>query len=260
MGKPESTEGEMCPLCHKKTLALMEKETEVPYFGKIFLFSMTCSNCKYHKSDIEAAERKEPCKYTFEISNEEDMKIRLVKSAEATVKIPHITTITPGPASQGFVTNIEGILNRVKYQIETATDIDDFKLKKSKEFGADEVIDAKSNFKYKADKIIVCVGVIPAIKQAFENIDRAGTILLFAIPQEDIKLPNLDIWRNEITITSSYGAAPKDLQESLELIKDKKINVKDLVTHRFGLEDIQKGFQLVANPKESLKVLVEPNN
>ena len=50
------------------------------------------------------------------------MKVRVVKGSEATVKIPHITTITPGPASQGFVTNIEGILNRVKYQIETARD------------------------------------------------------------------------------------------------------------------------------------------
>lgn len=122
MAEPQSKPGETCPLCFKKTLALMEKETEVPYFGKLFLFSMTCSNCKYHKSDIEAAERKEPCKYTFEISDEKDMKVRVVKSAEATVKIPYISTITPGPAAQGFVTNIEGILSRVKYQIETARD------------------------------------------------------------------------------------------------------------------------------------------
>jgi len=122
MSAPESKPGETCPLCFKKTLALMEREIEVPYFGKVFLFSMTCSNCKYHKSDIEAYEKKEPCKYTFEISDEKDMKVRVVKSAEATVKIPHITTITPGPASQGFVTNIEGILNRVKYQIETVRD------------------------------------------------------------------------------------------------------------------------------------------
>ena len=134
MPKPESVPGQPCPLCHKKTLTLMEQETEVPYFGKLFLFSMTCSNCKYHKSDIEAAERKEPSKYTFEISDEKDMKVRVVKSSEATVKIPHITTITPGPASQGFVTNIEGILNRVKYQIETARDTaeDDSDKKKAK--------------------------------------------------------------------------------------------------------------------------------
>ena len=123
-----------CPLCHQKTLALMERDMEVPYFGKVFLFSMTCSNCKYHKSDVESVEQKEPCKYTFEISSEEDMKIRVVKSSEATVKIPHITTITPGPASQGFVTNIEGILNRVKHQIETARDTaeDDDDKKKAK--------------------------------------------------------------------------------------------------------------------------------
>ena len=95
---------------------------------------MTCSNCKYHKADIEAAEKKEPCKYTFEINNENDMKVRVVKGSGATVKIPHITTITPGPASQGFVTNIEGILNRVKYQIETARDTaeDDSDKKKAK--------------------------------------------------------------------------------------------------------------------------------
>jgi len=140
-----------------------------------------------------------------------------------------------------------------------ATDIEDFKLNKAKESGADKVIDAKSDFKYKADKIIVCVGANSAIKQAFDNIDRKGTILLFAIPQEDIKLPNLNVWRNEITITSSYGAAPKDLQESLDLIKSKKINVKDLVTDRFSLEEIGKGFKLVGKPNNSLKVLIEPN-
>ena len=134
MPEPESASGETCPLCHKKTLALMEKETEVPYFGRIFLFSMTCSNCRYHKSDVEAAEKKEPCRYTFEINNEDDMKVRVVKSSEAVVKIPHITAITPGPASQGFVTNIEGILNRVKYQIETVRDTaeDDADRKKAK--------------------------------------------------------------------------------------------------------------------------------
>ena len=106
----------------------------MPYFGKVFLFSMTCSNCKYHKADIEAAEKKEPCRYDLEISNEQDMKVRVVKSSEATIKIPHITEITPGPASQGFVTNIEGILNRVKYQIETLRDTaeDDEDRKKAK--------------------------------------------------------------------------------------------------------------------------------
>ena len=132
MPKEETQEMEPCPFCHKKSLVLTEKETEVPYFGKLFLFSMTCSECKYHKSDIEAAERKEPCKFTFEISSEKDMKVRVVKSAEATVKIPYIADIIPGPAAQGFVTNIEGILNRVKYQVESAKENAEDKADKKK--------------------------------------------------------------------------------------------------------------------------------
>ena len=92
MSEEESKGGETCPLCHQKTLILSERETEVPYFGKVFLFSMTCTNCKYHKSDVESAEQKEPCRYEFEIGSEDDMKVRVVKSSEATVKIPHNNT------------------------------------------------------------------------------------------------------------------------------------------------------------------------
>ena len=50
------------------------------------------------------------------------MKVRVVKSAEATVKIPRIVSITPGPASNGYVTNIEGILNRVLSHIKDAAE------------------------------------------------------------------------------------------------------------------------------------------
>ena len=125
MQKEEDFEHQPCPLCNQKTLILTERETEVAYFGKVLLFSMTCNNCKYHKADVEAIEQKEPVRYEFDISSEEDMKVRVVKSSEATVKLPHIATITPGPASQGYVTNVEGILNRVKYQIEAAKEMEE---------------------------------------------------------------------------------------------------------------------------------------
>lgn len=121
----EDFEHQSCPLCNQKTLILTEREIEVPYFGRVYLFSMTCNNCKYHKADVELIEQKEPARYEFEISSEEDMKVRVVKSSEATVKLPNLTTITPGPASQGYITNIEGVLNRVKYQIEAVKDMEE---------------------------------------------------------------------------------------------------------------------------------------
>ncbi|MFH0978836.1 MAG: ZPR1 zinc finger domain-containing protein [Candidatus Woesearchaeota archaeon] len=121
---PEMSEltGQPCPICKALALSLTEAEKEVPYFGKVLIFSMTCSECKYHKADIESVETHEPSKYTIDISGEQDLTIRVVKSSQATVKIPHITTITPGPASNGYVTNVEGILNRIKHEIEVLRD------------------------------------------------------------------------------------------------------------------------------------------
>ena len=110
----DDIEKQICPFCHEKFLLLTEREMDIPYFGKVFLFSMTCANCRYHKADVEAAEQKEPKKYTIDITSEKDMSVRIVKSSEATVKIPYVVEITPGPASQGYVTNVEGILKRVK--------------------------------------------------------------------------------------------------------------------------------------------------
>jgi len=122
MEEVNKLDGQACPICKKKTLVLIETLKEVPYFGKLLLFSMNCSSCKYHKSDVEAIEKKDPVTYSIEVDSEEDMKIRVIKSSEATVKIPHITTIESGPSSNGYITNIEGILNKVKAVIESARD------------------------------------------------------------------------------------------------------------------------------------------
>ncbi len=114
-----------CPVCGQKKLALTEAETEVPYFGKLFVFSMTCESCKYHKSDIEAAEQKEPCKYVFEVSGKDDLQVRVVKSSEATIKFERVGSIEPGPASEGYITNIEGLIQRIKEQIEKVRDLEE---------------------------------------------------------------------------------------------------------------------------------------
>ena len=83
------------------------------------------------------------------------------------------------------------------------------------------------------------------MEQAFRCIDKKGIILLFAIPNRDIAIPIPDFWRNELTLTSSYGAAPADLAEALEFIANKKINVKDTITQTLPLAQIQTAFKIV---------------
>lgn len=116
-------EKETCPTCFKKTLTLSEEEIDIPFFGKTFAFSMSCSNCSFQKADVEATEKKDPCRVTFTVENEEDLKVRIVKSSEATVKIPQLRMdVTPGPSSEGYVSNIEGLLNRFEKIIQDERD------------------------------------------------------------------------------------------------------------------------------------------
>ncbi|MDP3142446.1 MAG: alcohol dehydrogenase catalytic domain-containing protein [Candidatus Omnitrophota bacterium] len=158
---------------------------------------------------------------------------------------------------------ISGLMNirlaKLKKTKVIATDIDDFRLKKAKEFGADQVINAAGDLDLKAERIIICTGAPKATQQAFKCIDRKGIILFFAIPEEEIRVPSADFWRNEITVTSTYGAAPDDLAEALNLIKDKKIDVKPMITHRLPLTEIQDGFRMVSDAKGSLKVVLVPS-
>lgn|SRR3989338_3761737 len=111
-----------CPFCGENKCTLREEEMEIPHFGRIFVFSMECLGCGARQSDVEPAEQKPPCKFTLEVQNEEDLNIRIVKSGSATVKIPHIITMEPGPAANGFVSNIEGLLDLVKKTIQSTMD------------------------------------------------------------------------------------------------------------------------------------------
>jgi zinc finger protein len=116
---------QQCPFCPEKKATLREEEIDIPHFGRVFVLSLQCGACGVNKSDVEPAERKEACKYIFEVNSEDDLSVKIVKSGEATVKIPHVITIEPGPASNGYVTNIEGLLQRVRGSIETAMESED---------------------------------------------------------------------------------------------------------------------------------------
>ena len=111
--------------CGKNESTLREEEVDIPYFGRVFILSMDCSACGTRKSDLEPAEKKESAKYILEISSEDDLNIKIVKSGNATVKIPRVITMEAGPASNGYITNVEGLLERVKNIIQSAAESED---------------------------------------------------------------------------------------------------------------------------------------
>jgi len=150
-----------------------------------------------------------------------------------------------------------------------ATDINHYRMNAARRFGADTVIDAKEDVPTRikeandgrlADKVIVCAGVLPVAIQALQCVENGGSVLFFAVPKpgEDVPVNMNQMWRNEVTLMTSYGAAPNDLMTSLDLIRAGSVQVNNMITHRLPLAETQKGFQLVAAAEESLKVIIEP--
>jgi L-iditol 2-dehydrogenase len=151
-----------------------------------------------------------------------------------------------------------------------AADINLYRLRMAEKLGAHHTVNAKENLPQKlkeinngrlADQVIVCTGATQAALTALDCVDKGGTILFFAVPDPTVKIPVpiTEFWRNEITIKTSYGAAPNDLEESLAILAQRKVNVKDMITHRLSLQQTAEGFKLMADAGASLKVIIEPN-
>ncbi len=150
-----------------------------------------------------------------------------------------------------------------------ATDIDEYRLKSAKKFGADFVINAKENVpehvkKYNdgklADLVVISAGATSAVKQGLQSVEAGGTILFFAPtePNVEIPFPLFDLWNKQVKMVSTYAGGPKDIAEAIDLIKTKKIVVTDMITHKLSLSETAKGFKLVAQAKDSIKVVIEP--
>ena len=149
------------------------------------------------------------------------------------------------------------------------SDINEYRLKVAKELKAQAVINAREDLPAQlrkvnedrlADLVIVCTTALSAFQQALQCIDRAGTILCFAPtePGVNLCLPINEFWRQSIKIIHSYGNSPQDAKEAIQLLTSGKIPVKKLITHRLGLEQTNLGFQLVAEAKECIKVIIFP--
>lgn len=150
-----------------------------------------------------------------------------------------------------------------------AVDINDYRLEAARRFGADAVFYAYEDLPARlkeinenrlADCVIVCTGALSAFEDAFASVDNGGAVVFFAPtePGINVPVPVTDLWRKEITLLTSYGASPGDLGEALSLISSRQVVVGDMITHRLGLAETGLGFKLVAEAKDSIKVIIEP--
>ncbi len=108
-----------CPVCGHRPMNSTIAMLELPMLGEAIETTIICPNCGFKTSDVMITEQNEPVRYTLKVRNPEDVNTRVVRSTSGTIRIPELgISIEPGPASESFISNIEGVLMRVMEVLE----------------------------------------------------------------------------------------------------------------------------------------------
>ncbi|MCA9496873.1 MAG: ZPR1 zinc finger domain-containing protein [Nanoarchaeota archaeon] len=139
-------ENQMCPVCSKNKATFSEYEIEDAFAGTIAIFSIKCTACGFKNSDLEFINPGSPAEYSIDIESRDDLDIRVIKAGVCEVIIPNFRiSVDSSMASEGFISNIEGVIVRFKKQIEFLkedSDLDKTQRKKLKNIlkGIEEVL------------------------------------------------------------------------------------------------------------------------
>ncbi|MBW2109298.1 MAG: alcohol dehydrogenase catalytic domain-containing protein [Deltaproteobacteria bacterium] len=152
----------------------------------------------------------------------------------------------------------------------TAVDVNEDRLETARRFGADAGIHAQDDVSAQirrindgrlSDKVLVCTGAKSANETALRLVERGGTVLFFAPTDPGVTIEmsiNEVFFGNDIALTTSYAGSPADHVMALDLIRAGRVRVKEMISHRLGLGETARGFRLVEEARDSLKVIIEP--
>ena len=103
-----------CPMCSEEgKVRMMTHIDEIPYFGEHTQITVICHSCGWRQTDFIPADGKKPGMSRLKITKPEHISSRVVRSSSCTVRIPELDLeVNPGTASTGYVSNIEGVIDR----------------------------------------------------------------------------------------------------------------------------------------------------
>ncbi|OYT47857.1 MAG: hypothetical protein B6U85_04140 [Desulfurococcales archaeon ex4484_42] len=109
-----SREVSTCPVCSTKSLTLEVYYYKIPLVNEVMITVGRCGTCGYRYTDIELLTYSKPKRYVLRVEGPDDLNALVVKSSKAIVKIPELgIEIYPGPMAYGYITTVDGVLERV---------------------------------------------------------------------------------------------------------------------------------------------------
>jgi L-iditol 2-dehydrogenase len=150
-------------------------------------------------------------------------------------------------------------------------DLNDWRLEKALSFGANFGINSaridglealqEINAGRGADSVIVTPNGIKPIEFGLRIAGKGATVLFFAPPHPDDELtlrPTSDLFFREITLATTYSCNHIDTAQTLQFIASGRINAKEMITHRFGLDGVTEAIALVQEAGQSIKSIIKP--
>ncbi|MCD6470157.1 zinc-dependent alcohol dehydrogenase family protein [Candidatus Bathyarchaeota archaeon] len=151
------------------------------------------------------------------------------------------------------------------------TDLEDYRLEKALELGADRVVNVRKEDPikvikeltggYGVDVAIEAVGSPKAITQAVEAVRKGGRVNIFGVSPQDAvwQVKPFDLYSKELTITTSYRS-PYTFQRAVKMASSGRLKLKPLISHIFPLEKIAEAFEILDKKLDNvMKVILKPS-
>jgi len=123
---------------------------------------------------------------------------------------------------------------------------------------ASEIIKSNLQHPFGVDVVIVATGNLKALQDAVTFVRKGGTIVMFGVPSKGatVELDMSKVYSKSITIVNSYAASDVDTTHALDLILNKQIDVSQLITHKYNLQECQQAFVHAKSGDNAMKIII----
>lgn len=192
-----------------------------------------------------------------------------MKGIETLRLVPGETVLVIGQGPIGIILSV--LARRCGVRVITS-DLFPQRLTIAKTFGLNENIDASTSDTVTtiknmtegrgADAVVLAVAGNSLIRPAMEATRPGGRVLLFAQTQHgEAVIDPAGVCVDEKSLLGSYSASIDLQAESAQFVLGREINLEQLVSHRFSLDDSVEALELAAHPKpDSMKVVIQPGS
>ncbi len=218
---------------------------------------------------VEQGTVKIPTGVSFEQASFVEPVNTCMKGIEALRLQPGETVLAIG---QGPIGIILSVLARRAGAVVITSDLYPERLRIAKSLGFEHTIDASQHDAVRsvrqqtegrgADAVMLAVGSNALIRSAMDAARPGGRVLLFAQTQRgEVSVDPAAICVDEKTLVGSYSASVDLQEESVRFVMNREMDLEQLITHRFPLQDAAQALELAAHPQPaSMKVVIQPGS